>query len=83
MNIFNPLADSGSVFYPLRSLSLEDFLNETRYDQNGFTDALEDAELTRRFCETGAKKLGYGSFKKFLEENYDENCTQTFRRLTI
>ena len=40
-------------------------------------------ELTRRFCETGAKKLGYGSFKEFLEENYDENCIQTFRRLTI
>ena len=73
------------MIYPLRSLSLEScaeyLLNETRYGQNGYTDALDDAEITRRFCETGAKKLGYGSFRKFLEENYDENCTQTFRRL--
>ena len=74
------------MVYPLRSLSLDScakyFLNETRYDQNnGFTDALDDANLTRRFCEKGAKTLGYGSFKNFLEENYDENCSQTFRRL--
>ena len=75
------------MIYPLRSLSLDScaeyLLDETRYDQDGFTDALTDAELTRRFCETGAKKLGYGSLKEFLEENYDENCTKTFRRLTV
>ena len=59
------------------------FLNKTRYDQNGYTDALDDAELTRRFCEKGAKTLGYGSFKEFLEQNYDGNCSQTFRRLAF